>query len=255
MFYHNMDPIFLSLGTIQVRYYGLVYFLGFIITWMYLRKSKLLKNTFKKKEDVDDLIFYIFIGAILTARLFYVLFYGTQNYIQNPLEIFKLWQGGMSIHGGILGTVLGIIYFVKKNKDYTILQLTDLIAMPTAIALMFGRIANFINGELYGRVTSLPWAVKFKDAEGFRHPSQLYESAKNFLIFFILLVKSKKGYIRGELLALFLILYSILRFLVEFVREPEIYIGPLTMGQTLSIPMFLIGVWIYKKYVIPQAQE
>ena len=247
MFYHNIDPIFLSLGPIQVRYYGLVYFLGFIITWMYLRKSKLLKNTFKKKEDVDDLIFYIFIGAILTARLFYVLFYGTQNYIQNPLEIFKLWQGGMSIHGGILGTVLGIIYFVKKNKDYTILQLTDLIAMPTAIALMFGRIANFINGELYGRVTSLPWAVKFKDAEGFRHPSQLYESAKNLIIFSILFLRSKKPFKEGELTALFLIYYSILRFTVEFVREPEIYIGPLTMGQLLCIPMFVIGVWIKKK--------
>jgi phosphatidylglycerol:prolipoprotein diacylglycerol transferase len=247
MFYHNIDPVFLSLGPVQIRYYGLVYFLGFIITWMYLRKSKLLKNTFKKKEDVDDLIFYIFIGAILTARLFYVLFYGTQNYIQNPLEIFKLWQGGMSIHGGILGTVLGIIYFVKKNKDYTILQLTDLIAMPTAIALMFGRIANFINGELYGRVTSLPWAVKFKDAEGFRHPSQLYESAKNLIIFSILFLRSKKPFKEGELTALFLIYYSLLRFTVEFVREPEIYIGPLTMGQLLCIPMFIIGVWIKKK--------
>ena len=193
------------------------------------------------------MIFYIFIGAILTARLFYVLFYGTQNYIQNPLEIFKLWQGGMSIHGGILGTVLGIIYFVKKNKDYTILQLTDLIAMPTAIALMFGRIANFINGELYGRVTSLPWAVKFKDAEGFRHPSQLYESAKNLIIFSILFLRSKKPFKEGELTALFLIYYSILRFTVEFVREPEIYIGPLTMGQLLCIPMFVIGVWIKKK--------
>jgi phosphatidylglycerol:prolipoprotein diacylglycerol transferase len=247
MFYHNIGPVFLSIGPIEVRYYGLIYFLGFILAWVYLRYSKLLKNTFKNKEDVDDLIFYILLGSMIFARLFYILFYGIQSYAQNPLEIFKVWRGGMSIHGGILGGILGIIYFVKKNKDYTILQLTDLIAMPTAIALMFGRIANFINGELYGRVTSLPWAVKFKDAEGFRHPSQLYESAKNLIIFSILFLRSKKPFKEGELTALFLIYYSILRFTVEFVREPEIYIGPLTMGQLLCIPMFVIGVWIKKK--------
>jgi phosphatidylglycerol:prolipoprotein diacylglycerol transferase len=254
MFYHNIDPVFLSMGSIEIRYYSLVYFFGFLFSWIILKKWKFAKDFFKKDEHADDFTFYLMFGALVGARLFYVLFYSFGNLIENPLTIFMIWNGGMSIHGGILGGIFGITYFIKKHKKhkYSFLKFADLVTIFLAISLAFGRIGNFMNGELWGRITTVPWATKFKNAEGFRHPSQLYESAKNFLIFFILLSKSKKGYLRGELLAWFLILYSTLRFLVEFIREPEIYMGPLTMGQTLSIPMFIAGIWIYRKYVIPQ---
>ncbi len=249
MYTNDLNPVFLSMGPVELRYYGLVYFLGFLLAWIYLKKSAMGKKTFKNKEHADDFIFYIMLSSILSARLFYIIFYNLQFYSSNPLEIFKFWHGGMSVHGGIFGAILGTFWFIRKYKEskYKILQLSDMMAIPLAIGLAFGRIANFINGELYGRITSLPWGVKFKSAEGFRHPSQLYESLKNFLIVFLLTLKSKKPFRQGELSALFLIYYAILRFLIEFVREPEISFGIFTMGQVLSIPMFILGVWMYRK--------
>ncbi|MDP3916853.1 MAG: prolipoprotein diacylglyceryl transferase [Nanoarchaeota archaeon] len=244
MFIHNINPVFLSFGPIEIRYYGIVYFLGFLLTLLYLKKSKLGKKTFNSKEYPEDFIFYLILGSLITARLFYIVFYNFGFYISNPVEIIKFWHGGMSIHGGILGAMIAVYYFSKKH-NYKFLELADILMIPLAISLIFGRIANFINGELYGRITSVPWAVKFPDSDGFRHPSQLYESLKNSLILIVLYFKSK-NFKTGELFALFLILYSALRFAVEFVREPEIVIGFLTMGQILSIPMFVAGIWIYK---------
>ena len=244
MLTHNLNPIFLSIGPLEIRYYGLVYFLGFLLTWLFLKKSKMGKSLFKKEEHTDDFILYSLISSILTARLFYIIFYNLNSYLSNPLEILKFWHGGMSIHGGILGGILGIYLFSKKY-NYSFLKLTDIITLPLSLGLVFGRIANFINAELYGRITSVSWAVKFPNAEGYRHPSQLYESLKNFFIFFVLLIKSK-SFKTGELTAIFLILYSILRFFVEYVREPELFILSLTMGQFLSIFTFLIGIYIYK---------
>ncbi len=245
MFVHNISPVLFNLGPLEVRYYGLVYFLGFLITWLYLKKSKVCSRIFKKREHADDLLFYTLVSSMISARLFYILFYNFGFYFSNPLEVIKFWHGGMSIHGGILGGLFGIYYFTKKYK-YSILKLTDLLVMPLAFFLFLGRIANFLNAELYGRVSSIRWAVKFPNAEGYRHPSQIYESLKNIIIFFTLLIRSKKPFKTGELTALFLIMYSVLRFGVEFFREPELYVLGLTMGQFLSVFVFLIGVYLYK---------
>lgn len=246
MFQHTLNPVFLSLGSLEIRYYGLVYFFGFLLSWIYLKKGQKSK-IFTNSDHVEDLIFYVILSSILFSRIFYVLFYNFSNYFSNPLEIFKIWNGGLSIHGGLVGAVLGILYFIKKNKEYKFFQISDILVVPLAFFLIFGRIANFINAELVGRITTIPWAVKFPNVEGFRHPSQLYESAKNILIFLILNFKSNRKHRPGELTALFLILYSTLRFFIEFVREPEIYVGPLTMGQVLCIPTLIIGIYIYKK--------
>ena len=246
MFQHTLNPVFLSLGSLEIRYYGLVYFFGFLLSWIYLKKSKKSK-IFKNPDHIEDLIFYVILSSMLFSRIFYILFYNFSNYFSNPLEIFKIWNGGLSIHGGLVGAVLGIMYFIKKNKEYKFFQISDILVVPLAFFLIFGRIANFVYAELFGRITTMPWAVKFPNVEGFRHPSQLYESAKNLLIFLILNFKANRKHQPGELTALFLILYSILRFFIEFVREPEIYVGPITMGQLLCIPTLIIGIYIYKK--------
>ncbi|MBT5215867.1 prolipoprotein diacylglyceryl transferase [Candidatus Woesearchaeota archaeon] len=246
MFIHNLNPVFLSIGPVEIRYYGLVYFLGFLLTWLYFKKSSLGKSLFKKEEHADDFLLYSLISSILTARIFYILFYNLNSYLSNPIEILKFWHGGMSIHGGILGGILGIYIFSRKFK-YNFLKLTDLVTLPLALGLVFGRIANFINAELYGRITSVKWAVKFPNAEGYRHPSQLYESLKNLIIFPVLFFKSKKPFKTGELTSIFLILYSLLRFFVEYVREPELYFLGLTMGQFLSLSTLIIGIVLYHK--------
>ena len=246
MFIHNPNPVFLSIGPVEIRYYGLVYFLGFLLTWLYFKKSSLGKSLFKKEEHADDFLLYSLISSILTARIFYILFYNLNSYLSNPIEILKFWHGGMSIHGGILGGILGIYIFSRKFK-YNFLKLTDLVTLPLALGLVFGRIANFINAELYGRITSVKWAVKFPNAEGYRHPSQLYESLKNLIIFSVLFFKSKKPFKTGELTSIFLILYSLLRFFVEYVREPELYFLGLTMGQFLSLSTLIIGIVLYHK--------
>jgi len=217
-----------------------------LLTWLYFKKSSLGKSLFKKEEHADDFLLYSLISSILTARIFYILFYNLNSYLSNPIEILKFWHGGMSIHGGILGGILGIYIFSRKFK-YNFLKLTDLVTLPLALGLVFGRIANFINAELYGRITSVKWAVKFPNAEGYRHPSQLYESLKNLIIFSVLFFKSKKPFKTGELTSIFLILYSLLRFFVEYVREPELYFLGLTMGQFLSLSTLIIGIVLYHK--------
>jgi len=178
--------------------------------------------------------------------LFEIIFYNPVYYFTYPLKMIAIWQGGLSFHGGLAGAFLAAYYFCKKRK-IQFLELADIIVIPTALALALGRIGNFLNGELYGRITSLPWGVKFQNAEGFRHPSQLYESLKNGIIFITLWkvkeIKRKPGF----LFSIFLIMYGTLRFFVEFVREPEVMVSFLTMGQVLSIPMILIGIYLLKK--------
>jgi phosphatidylglycerol---prolipoprotein diacylglyceryl transferase len=248
MFYHNISPVFLSIGPLEIRYYGLIYALGFILTLFFLKKYSQAKKLFKNKEHPETLIFYLIIGVVIFARLFEVLFYNPSHYFTNPIEILKIWNGGLSFHGGITGAAIAVWIFAKKYK-YSFLKIADLISIPAALALALGRIANFINGELYGRLTSVPWAVKFPNIDGFRHPSQLYESAKNFIIFFTLLIYNRKQRNPGVIFSLFLILYSVFRFRLEYFREPEVYIGFLTMGQALSIPLFIIGITLFVKKV------
>tara|TARA_Y100000310_G_scaffold341639_1_gene441449 strand:- start:1030 stop:1785 length:756 start_codon:yes stop_codon:yes gene_type:complete len=249
MFYHNIDPVFLSIGPLEIRYYGLIYAMAFIFALLFLKKYKGAKEFFKGEDHPETLLMYLIIGVILGARLFMMLFYNPSFYFSNPAEILKIWNGGLSFHGGIFGAAIGGWLFIRRYKkyNYSFLRLADLLSIPAALGLAFGRIANFINGELYGRVTDVPWAFKFPNVEGFRHPSQLYASAKNFLIFFVLMVYDKRKHKPGRTFSVFLILYSVLRFGVEFLREPEIYTGFLTMGQALSVPLLIIGLLLFKK--------
>ena len=193
-------------------------------------------------------------GAVLGARIFYVFVYNLPFYLSNPFEIIAVWHGGLSFHGGIIGAVIAGIYFTKRKKiDFY--ELADIVVIPLALGLALGRLGNFINGELYGRIADVPWAVKFPDAEGFRHPSQIYASFKDWLIFFTLWVIKDKNLPKGFMFWLFVVMYSTLRFIVGFFRAPDpqlgFILGPLTMGQILSIIMFFVGIFfinrVYKK--------
>lgn len=241
MFYHAIDPVLVSIGPLEIRYYGLAYAIGFLLMYWYLqRKKDQLKLT---KKDVENYMVLLAVGVILVARLFYIVVYNFQFYKENPLEMFMLWHGGLSFHGGLLGGFLATYWFCRRKK-LSLLKLADVILIPLSFALFLGRIANFLNGELYGRITSVPWAVKFPNVDGFRHPSQLYEAAKNLVIGFSLLAIQKKNLRDGMLFALFLILYGVMRFAIEFLREPEIVLVGLTMGQILSMLTTLVGIII-----------
>ena len=252
MFIHNIDPILLSIGPFEIRYYGLFFVIGFVVAYFllnYLAKRKEIDLT---KDDIADFLLYIIVGVVLGARIFYVFVYNSSFYLSNPLQIIAVWNGGLSFHGGLIGAAIAAFYFTKKKKIdfYTI---ADIVVIPLALGLALGRLGNFTNGELYGRITNVPWSFKFKDAEGFRHPSQIYASFKNLLIFFTLWVIKDKKLLKGFMFWLFVIMYSILRFTVEFFRQPDpqlgFIIGFLTMGQILSIIMFLVGMFfIYRVY-------
>tara|TARA_Y100000310_G_C20585814_1_gene765338 strand:+ start:423 stop:1181 length:759 start_codon:yes stop_codon:yes gene_type:complete len=246
MFTHNLDPILFSFGFLQVRWYGLIYAFGFILTYYLLPYLATKRDVDFSKEDSADLLLYLMLGVVLGARVFYVLFYNLGYFIFNPLEIFAIWQGGLSFHGGLVGAMLGTYLFSKKRGMH-FYDLADLIAIPGAFALFLGRIANFINAELVGRVTNVAWCVNFPGYSGCRHPSQLYEAAKNLLIFSVLWHLKDRKLKRGVLFWSFVMMYAVLRFFIEYVRQPDVQIGfifGLTMGQWLNIAMFAIG-WVY----------
>ena len=250
MFYNNINPTLFSIGPFEIRYYGIIFLVGFVIAYFlisYLAKERKLKL---EKDDVADLLFYLLIGTIAGARLFYVLIYDLKVYLANPLEIFALWHGGLSFHGGLIGAVISGFIFCKKKK-IGFYELADIVVIPLALGLALGRIGNFLNGELVGRITDAPWAVKFRDYDGFRHPSQIYESLKNFFIFFVLWFIRNKKFKKGFLFWLFVIMYSALRFFIEFFRAPDAQLGfivfGLTMGQLLNIAMFFIGIYFITK--------
>src|SRR3989338_600142 len=253
MFIHNIDPVLLSLGPFQIRYYGLFWLIGFVMAYfllIHLAKKKELSVT---KDDIADLLLYIIVGTVLGARIFYILVYNLPFYLSNPFEMLAIWHGGLSFHGGLIGAVAaGFLYCRRKKISFY--EIADMVVIPLALGLALGRIGNFINGELYGRITDItdvPWAVKFPDAEGFRHPSQIYASLKNLVIFFALWSIKDKKLPKGFMFWLFVVMYSILRFTVEFFRQPDeqlgFIIGFLSMGQILSIIMFSIGIFFLHK--------
>ena len=247
MWIHNIDPVLLSLGPLEIRYYGLFYALGFVFAYFFMRHAIKKKQLPFTEKELDTFLMYLIIGVVLGARVFEVIFYNLQYYFSNPLKIVAIWQGGLSFHGGLVGAFVAVYVFCRKQSIHW-LQLADILAIPAALALMIGRIGNFINGELYGRVTSVSWAMKFPGAEGWRHPSQLYEAFKNLLIVITLLILKQKPRKHGVIFGTFLVMYGVLRFTVEFVREPEVLFGWITMGQLLSIPVAIVGLWlIYKK--------
>lgn len=245
-----IDPIAISIGPIAIRWYALAYIAGLLLGWKYVVYYCTKSPNIMSKRDVDDLLFWATLGVILGGRLGYILFYNLEYYLENPANILKVWQGGMAFHGGFMGVIVAIILFARK-RGISILAVLDAAAVATPIGLFFGRIANFINGELFGRTTDVAWGIVFPNGGPEpRHPSQLYEAALEGLILFIVLfVLSRSAFVRhrpGILGGTFVAGYGISRIIVEFFRQPDAQLGFLaggaTMGQLLSIPMVLFGV-------------
>ena len=257
MIVHNFDPVFIDLGVFQIRWYSIAYIIGIILGWIYAikiikRMSKQHNFTLVEPKIFDELIIYLILGIIFGGRLGYVIFYNFEYYAQNLIEILKLWEGGMSFHGGLLGVIIATVIFSKINK-VNFLNFTDIIACATPIGLFLGRIANFVNGELIGKITTVPWSVIFPNGDGVpRHPSQIYEAILEGVILFILLnffaLKKKFLLKTGYTSGLFLILYSVFRIFSENFREPDIHLGYyfeyFSMGTILSFITLLIGCLI-----------
>jgi len=249
MFINNFDPVAIEIFSLEIRWYSLAYVFGILLGWILAKKLFIQKIEIKNK--FDDYLTYLIIGIIIGGRLGYVFIYNLSFYINNPLDIFKIWQGGMSFHGGLIGVIFASIIFAKKNNQNSFLYM-DIVSLVAPIGIFFGRIANFINSELYGAITNVPWAVTFIKIDNLpRHPSQLYEALLEGVCLFVMLIyfrnkfSNKPGIISG----LFLIFYSIFRFFVEFYRVPDEQLGyifiNLTMGQIVSLIFLLSGVILF----------
>lgn len=250
----NIDPIIFEIGPFALRWYALAYMVGLFGGWRYMvllteRRALWPQGTPATRAHIDDLLLWVTLGVIVGGRVGYVLFYNAPYYLDNPAAALAVWQGGMAFHGGALGVILAAIYFARKHA-IPLLSLGDMVAITVPLGLLLGRLANFINGELWGRVTEAPWGVVFPDAGPLpRHPSQLYEAALEgallLIVLNILAWRFKAFGKPGLLTGLFLIGYGTSRFLVEMVREPDAHIGFIfnfiTMGQILSLPMILAG--------------
>jgi phosphatidylglycerol:prolipoprotein diacylglycerol transferase len=245
----DFDPVAFALGPLQVRWYGLMYLLGFIGGWALGRYRAKRPGSGWTGAQVDDLVFYIALGVILGGRIGYILFYGFSSFLHNPLVLFRIWEGGMSFHGGFLGVLLAMAFFARKYRR-GFWTTVDFIAPLIAPGILFGRIGNFINGELWGRVTDLPWGMVFRQTgDGLpRHPSQLYEAMlEGMALFVIVWLFSAKPRPVMAVSGVFALAYGIFRFLVELVRQPDAQLGYLafgwlTMGQVLSLPLIVAGV-------------
>lgn len=244
----QIDPVAIDFGLFQLRWYGLTYLFGIMFAY-WLAKKRAANNGEWTDKQIEDLIFYGFLGVVIGGRLGYVLFYQFDYFLENPSYLFKTSQGGMSFHGGLLG-VIGAMFLIARKFNKTFIQVADFVAPLVPVGLASGRIGNFINSELWGRVTDVPWAVLFPNGGPLpRHPSQLYEFALEgvalfIILYFVSLKKRKEGTIAG----LFLVGYGCFRTFVELFREPDAHLGflafDLTMGQILSIPMVLLGMWL-----------
>ncbi|STX40412.1 prolipoprotein diacylglyceryltransferase [Legionella donaldsonii] len=247
-----IDPVAFSLGPIKVHWYGLMYLAGFFIAWLLAHLRVKLYHLDWTSEQISDLIFYAALGVIIGGRLGYMLFYNTQHLFTRPWELLKLWEGGMSFHGGLLGVAVAMFLFARKVKK-PFVEITDFLAPLVPLGLAAGRIGNFINGELWGRVTDVPWAMVFPHSDGQpRHPSQLYEFGLEGLALFIFLWwYAAKPRPKGAISAMFLIGYAVCRLIAECFRQPDVQLGYiafdwLTMGQLLSIPMLVAGLWLFR---------
>ncbi len=247
-----IDPVLVEIGPFVIRWYALAYIAGIVLGWRLARRLCALRPVAATPEQVDDFITWVTLGIILGGRLGYVLFYRPGHYLSNPLEIFAVWQGGMSFHGGAAGVILAIVLFARR-RGLDMLALADRTTAVVPIGLFFGRLANFINGELWGRATDVPWAMVFPGGGPEpRHPSQLYQAGLEGVALFALLmalvtnpaVRARRGFVSGAFLAG----YGVARFIGEFFRQPDAHLGFLfagaTMGQLLSVPMVLAGAWL-----------
>ena len=249
--FSQIDPVAFSLGPLSVRWYGLMYLFGFAFAmWLAGRRAD-APNSGWTRNEVSDLLFYGFLGVILGGRIGYVLFYNFDLFLADPTYLFKIWTGGMSFHGGLIGVITAMIWFAHKTKRH-FFTVADFVAPLIPFGLGVGRIGNFMNGELWGRVTDVPWAIIFPEAGPEpRHPSQLYQFALEGVVLFIILnLFWRKHPPRGAISGMFLLFYGLFRFLVEFVRQPDsqlgLYFNEISMGQILSTPMIVAGglmVW------------
>ena len=247
-FFNN--PSLVELGPIKIQYYAVTWLLSAVLIYLFLRNNKIVKEIGLSNEEVNDMVFLygLFFGAMCGGRIGYMLFYGTDQLINDPFSLFYIWQGGLSFHGGLLGVIVSLIIFCKK-KNIEFLRLTDGVALSMPIGLGLVRIGNFLNGELFGKATNAEWGFIFPtDPFGIvRHPSQLYESlGEGLLLFLILLFISQKTNIKGIVSSSFLIFYGSIRFIIEFYRQPDTHIGYvafdfISMGQLLCLPMIVIG--------------
>ncbi len=243
--YPEIDPIIFSIGPVAVRWYGLMYVVGFLLAWKLAKNRALQPWSVVKPKEVDDLIFYGMLGVIIGGRLGYAVFYGTEQLLSDPFYLIKITEGGMSFHGGLVGVMIAMSLFARYRLGVSAWGVLDFVAPITPLGLFFGRIGNFINGELWGKPTDVPWAFEVDGVV--RHPSMLYEAVLEGLVLFVILwTFSKKERPFMSVSGLFLIGYGVFRFLVEFVRVPDSHLGYLafdwlTMGQILTLPMILGG--------------
>ena len=248
---HNLSPVLLKLGPLEIRWYGLMYVLAFLAVLWFLRKASREKRLPLSYEDIDSFMTWQVIALITGARLFAVFFWEPAYYLSHPLEIIAVWKGGLSFHGGLAGMLIAGYVWCRRKK-VNMLELADVVIVPLALGQAFGRFGNFMNSELYGPPTTLPWGINFLNETKagslvFRHPTMLYELLYDLVIFAVLLLMSKRKWKTGTIFATFLILYAILRSLTELIRLEDVYVGPLTMGQMLNIPMLLVGVYLLSK--------
>lgn len=243
--YPDIDPVIFSIGPLKIRWYGMMYVVGFLIAWwLARRRARAAHSPIKTVQQADDLIFYAMLGVIVGGRIGHALFYSETSFFDDPLHLFKIWEGGMSFHGGLLGVMFAMWWFGRKLR-LTMWQVTDFMAPFVPLGLGFGRIGNFINGELWGKPTDVPWGVLYNGEV--LHASQLYEAIlEGFLLFAILWWFSSRARPYMAVSGLFLLLYGVFRFAVEFVRVPDAHLdylawGWVTMGQVLSAPMILAG--------------
>lgn len=248
--YPQIDPVALAIGPLKVHWYGLMYLIGFAGTWIIGKKKAEQGNTPLTPLAVEDLVYYGALGVVLGGRIGYVLFYNFSHFLAEPLMLFKIWQGGMSFHGGMLGVFVAMWFFAKKQQC-SLFELTDFIAPMAPIGLLAGRIGNFINSELWGRVTDVPWAMVFPNGGPLpRHPSQLYEAfLEGVVLLMILWLYTRKPRPVMSVTGLAILGYGIFRFIVEFFRMPDAHLGYIalewvTMGQILSMPMIIVGAML-----------
>tara|TARA_B100000989_G_scaffold46187_1_gene29741 strand:+ start:950 stop:1732 length:783 start_codon:yes stop_codon:yes gene_type:complete len=252
MLINNFDPVAIQIFSLEIRWYSLAYIAGILLGWA-LSKKFFISNL-KLKDKFDDYVFYLILAIIIGGRLGYVLFYNFNYYSNNIIEILQIWKGGMSFHGGLIGIVVTSIWFAKKDKESPFIYL-DVVSIVAPIGIFFGRIANFINSELYGIETNVVWGIKFLKIDNlYRHPTQLYEAFfEGIVLFFILIFFKNKGFMKtpGIISSLFLIFYSTFRFFIEFLRVPDEQLGHLlfnlSMGQIISVFFLLIGFYLIRK--------
>jgi phosphatidylglycerol---prolipoprotein diacylglyceryl transferase len=260
MHFPQIDPVFLRIGPLQFRWYGLMYVLAFVATYLILRSEVRRKQLPLTSDDVADLVFFGAMGVVVGGRLGYILFYKLPFYLAHPLQVFAVWEGGMSFHGGFLGVIIAFAVYARR-KQIPFFTLIDMAALCAPVGLGLGRIGNFINGELYGRQTDAPWGMVFPGGGSLpRHPSQLYEAfLEGLVLFLIVRAASRRSAVTGVAGWTFVAGYGLFRFIVEFFRQPDDHLGLLagflSMGQLLSLPMFLLGSFMAFKLSRPHATE